>query len=89
MNLRHSILLVTILGGDEEGGTSDKLVMLLVDHSLGAVPVEEVDGEEQGLGQEGEGGVGLDEEVDEVGPHEPLDLALHVNEGSIGESFFL
>lgn len=89
VNLRDSILLVTILGSDEEGGTSDKLVMLLVHHSLGAVPVEKVDGEEQRLGEEGEGGVGLDEEVDEVGPHEPLDLALHVNEGSIGKSLFL
>jgi hypothetical protein len=63
--------------------------MLLVDDSLRAVSVEEVDCEEEGLGQEGEGGVSLDEEVDEVGPHEPLDLALHIDEAGIGESFLL
>lgn len=31
----------------------------------------------------------LDEEVDEVGPHEPLDLALHVDEVSIGQRLVL
>lgn len=33
--------------------------------------------------------MGLDEEVDEVGPHEPLNFALHVNEAGVGKSFVL
>lgn len=31
----------------------------------------------------------LDEEVDQVRPHEPLDLALHVDEVGIRKSFIL
>lgn len=33
--------------------------------------------------------MGFDEEVDEVWSHEPLDLALHVDEVGIGEGFVL
>lgn len=33
--------------------------------------------------------MGLDEEVDEVRSHKPLDLTLHVDEVSIGKSLLL
>lgn len=79
----HAILTVTVLGGDQEGGTADQLVVTLVDNALGAVPVEEVDGKEKGLGEKLEGRVGLDEEVEEVRSHEPLDLSLDVNRSHI------
>lgn len=82
--LRHPVLLVPVLGGNQESGTAHQLVVLLVDDTPGAVSVEEVDGKEQSLGEQREGGVGFDEKVDEVRPHEPLNLALHVDEIGIG-----
>lgn len=63
--------------------------MLLVDDPLGAVPVKQIDGQEKRLPQKRERSVSLDEEVDEVRPHEPLDLALHVDEVGIGQSLVL
>jgi len=46
---RYSVLLVAILGGDEQSSTADELVMALVDDATGAVTVEEVDSEEKSL----------------------------------------
>lgn len=75
----HAVLLVAILGGNEEGSTADKLVVTLVDDAAGAVAVEKVDSKEEGLGQQLESGVSFDQEVEEVGAHEPLDLCLDVD----------
>jgi hypothetical protein len=75
----YSVLLVTILGSDEQGSTPNKLVVALVDNTAGAVTVEEVDGEEQCFRQQLESGVRFNQEVKEIGPHEPLDLCLDVN----------
>jgi hypothetical protein len=83
VNLGNAVLLVTILGSDEQCSASNQLVVLLVHNSLRAVSIEEVNREEESLGKEAEGGMGLDEEVDQVRSHEPLDLALHIDEGSI------
>jgi hypothetical protein len=61
----------------------------LVDHTSGTVSVEEVYGEEEGLGEELEGSVSLNEEVDEVRPHEPLDFLLNINRGNVRECLVL
>lgn len=82
-------LLIAVLGGNEERGASDQLVVLPVHQPLRAVPVKEIDCEKERLGEEREGSMGLNEEVDEVRPHEPLDVGLCVNERSIGQSFIL
>ena len=79
----HPVLLVPILGSDEHGRTAHELIVPFVDHSAGAVSVEQVDGEVEGFGEEGEGGVGFDEKVQEVGPHKPLNFGLDVNAGHI------
>ena len=63
--------------------------MALVDDTARAVPVEEVDGQEEGLGEELERSVGLDEEVNEVGSHEPLDFLLDVDPGNINQGLVL
>lgn len=52
VDLGDPVLLVTILGSDQEGCTADKLVVLLVDHPLRAVPVKQVDGQEEGFPEE-------------------------------------
>lgn len=75
----HTFLAVTVFGSDQEGSAANELVVALVDNTAGAVAVEEVDSKEQGLWKELEGGVSLNEEVEEVGSHEPLDLGLNVN----------
>ena len=83
----HTILLVTILGSNEKSRTSNQLIMSLVNHTLGAVSVQEVDGQEQRGRKELEGGMGFNQEVQQVGTHEPLNLGLdidrfHIREGS-------
>ena len=89
VDLRHAVLLVTVLGGNEESGTADKLVVLLVHNTLGAVAVQQVDGQEQGLGKQAEGGVGLDDKVNQVWAHKPLNLALHIDEGDVRQRLVL
>lgn len=83
------VLLVAVLGGNKQGRAADELVMTLVDDATRAVAVEQVDGEEERLGEQLKGGVGLDEKVDEVGTHEPLNLLLNVNRGDVGERLVL
>jgi hypothetical protein len=51
----------------------------LVDDTLGAVSIEKVDGKEQGLGEELEGVVSFEEEVEEVRTHKPLDFRLNLD----------
>ena len=63
-DLRHPLLLVAVLGGDEESRAPHELVMLLVHDALGAVAVEEVDGKEERLGEEVKCRVGFDDKVD-------------------------
>ena len=53
--------------------------MFLIHDSSGAIPVEQVDSEVEGLGKKLEGSVGLDEKIEQIGPHEPLDLGLNVD----------
>lgn len=89
VDLGNTVLLVAVLGGDEEGGTADELIVLLVHDSSRAVSVQQVDGEKERLWEQSKGGVGLDEEVDKVGSHKPLNLALHVDEASIRQGLVL
>ena len=84
-----AVLLVTVLGGDQEGRAANQLVVALVDDTARAVPVEEVDGQEEGLGEELERSVGLDEEVNQVGSHEPLDFLLDIDRGNISQGLVL
>jgi hypothetical protein len=86
---RNTILLVSILGRDQERRTAHQLVVTLVDDTARAVSVEQVDSEEKGLGEELEGSVGLDEKVNEVWSHEPFDLLLDVDRRNIGQGLVL
>lgn len=79
----NSGLFVLVLGCNPERSASDELVMLLECNSAGTVSVDDVPAEEEGLGLQLEGGVHLDEEVDEVRSHEPLHLRLEVNHGRV------
>lgn len=89
VDLRYSVLLVAVLGGNEESSAADELIVLLVDDTLGAVPIEKVDGEEEGLGKERKGGMSFDEKVDEIRSHKPLDLPLHVDQVGIRQRLVL
>jgi hypothetical protein len=82
----YAVLFVAILGSNEKRSTSDELVMALVYDTAGAVAVEEINGKEECLGQELESGVSFDQEVEEVGTHEPLDLCLNVNRVDVWQS---
>lgn len=83
------LFLVTILRGNEEGGAAHELIMALVDHSLGAVAVEKVDCEKQSLGQELKGRVSFHQEIEQIWPHEPLNLGLNINGIDVGYGFNL
>lgn len=48
-NRGHALLLVTVLGGNEQRGASDQLIVALVDNTAGAVAIEEVYRQVQGL----------------------------------------
>lgn len=79
-------LLVTVLGGNQEGRAADELVMTFVDNTFRAVTIKEVDCKEQCGGLQLEGGMRFDEEIEEVWTHEPLDFSLNVNGFYIRES---
>jgi hypothetical protein len=51
----------------------------LIHNTAGAVAVEKVDCEVEGLREQLEGVVSLKEEVQKVGAHEPLNLSLNLN----------
>lgn len=89
VDLWHTVLLVAILGSNQQCCTANELVMLLVDNPLRAVSVEEVDGQEQRFPQQRKGCMCLNQEVDEVWTHKPLDLTLHVDQVGIREGLIL
>ena len=80
----HTVFLVAVLGSNEKSSAANKLVVTLVDHATGAVAIEQVNGEEESLGQQLEGSVSFYQEVKKIGAHEPLDLGLNVNRVDIG-----
>ena len=86
---RHAVLLVIVLGRNEQRCTSNQLIMALVDHTLRAVSVQKVDRQEQGGGQKLERSVGLDQEVKKVRSHKPLDFGLDVNGFDVGQGLDL
>lgn len=59
--------------------------MTLVDNTLGAVTIHDIDGKEESLLEHTESTMGFDEKVDQVGTHEPLNLLLHVDAIGVGE----
>ena len=59
-NSRDTVLLVAVLGGNEQGCAANELVVTLVDNTARAVAVEKVDGEEKGLGQQLESSMSFD-----------------------------
>lgn len=59
--------------------------MSLVDNSPRAIPIKDVDRQEQRRREELEGGMSLDQKVQEVGTHEPLDLGLDIDGFHIGK----
>jgi hypothetical protein len=61
----------------------------LVDYPLRAVPVQQVDGQEQGRRHKLEGSVGLDQEVKKVRAHEPLNLGLNIDGLDVGDGLTL
>lgn len=89
VDLGDTVLLVAVLGSNQECCTADKLVVLLIDYPLGAVPIKQVDGQKQRFPQERESSMCLDQEVNEIGSHKPLDLTLHVDEVGIGQCLVL
>ena len=58
--------------------------MSLIDDPLRAVSVKEIDRQEEGLGQEGEGSVSFNQEVKQVWAHVPLDFRLDVDGRNVG-----
>lgn len=78
-NGRDTLLSVAIFGSDEESSATDELVVAFVDHAAGAVAVKEVDSKVKSLGKQLESVVGLQEEVEQIWSHEPLDLRLNLN----------
>lgn len=69
----HDLL---VLGRDEEGRDADELELDERHDAHRQEPVDDVDGEEDRLGQEAELGVDLDEPVDEDAAHLPRHLVL-------------
>ena len=81
--------LFAVLGSDPEGRAADQLIVALVDDAARAIPVEEVDSQEEGFWKEPEGSVSLDHEVDERVSHGPIDLRLDVHVIHIRQGFVL
>ncbi len=71
------------LGSDEHAGDPDELELGEGDDALGEEAVDDVDAEEQRLGQQAEAGVYLDEPVDEDASHLPCEILLHLHGGGV------
>lgn len=82
---RNTILLVTILGSNEQSRTPDQLVVSLVDDTFRAVSVEQVNGQEESRRQQLKGGMGFNQEIEQVGTHEPLNLGLDIDRLNVRE----
>jgi len=78
-----------VLGGDEESGGSDELELDEGDGSSREEPVDEVDGEEEGFGEETELSVDFNEPVDEDSTHLPLEFGLLGHVVVVGHRFDL
>lgn len=86
---RHAIFGVLKLGRDPERRAADELVVLFEDDALRNVAVDDVEGEVERFRSKAMLLVDLDEEVDEVGAHVPLELGLLVDKVDRGGSFSL
>jgi hypothetical protein len=76
---RYALFLITILGGDEESSAADKLVVTLVNDTARAITIKEVDGEMKRLREELKCVMSLQQEVQKIWPHKPLNLSLDLD----------
>ena len=75
----YALFLITVLGGDEESSAADELVVTLVNDTARTVTIEEVDGEMKRLREELKCVMSLQQEVQEVWSHKPLNLRLDLD----------
>lgn len=73
---RHPALFVLVLGRNPQTRASNQLVVFFVHHPFAAVPIDEIDGEKQRLRLQSQGHVSLNDEVQKVRTHVPLELGL-------------
>jgi hypothetical protein len=85
----NTFLSVPILGCNEKSSTSNQLIVALVNHTSRAISIEEVDGEEEGLGEKLKGGMSFDQEVNQIRTHEPLDFLLNINGSYVWQGLIL
>lgn len=85
----NAFLGVLEFGGQPESDAADELVVLLVDDAAGDVAIEDGQGQVEGFGAEAEVKVDLDEEVEEMAAHVPLEFGLLIHGGSASEGLFL
>ena len=89
IDMRDLLATLVVLRCDEHCHTPDKLKVLLVYNSSGAISVEDIDGQEKGFRVEIESSMGFDEEVKQQRTHAPLQLGLDVDGSDVGKSFGL
>lgn len=78
-----------VLGRDEHRGESDKLKLLERHNSERQEAVDDVDGKEEGFGEQAELVVNLDEPVDKNAAHLPLQVLLVVHVVRVGHGLLL
>lgn len=76
---RDALLGILELGGNPEGGTTDKLIMFNVDDATRHVAIDDVEGEVEGLWSEAEGEVDFHEEINKTRTHVPSNLGLLIH----------
>jgi hypothetical protein len=85
----HPVLGVLELGGDPEGRTADELVVFLIYNAARDVAIDEVECEVESFRAQTVLLVDLDEKVDEIRSHVPLQLGLHIDELDRSHGHFL
>lgn len=75
----HAVLGLLELGGNPEGGATNKLIVLYVYNAAGDVSIDDVESKIKRFGSQAEGKVNLDKKVYQTRSHVPLDLWLLVH----------
>lgn len=76
----NPVFCILKLARDPQSGAAHELVVLLVDDTFRDVAVDDVESEKEGLRAEAVLLVDLNQEVDQVRPHVPSELWLHVDQ---------
>ena len=79
LNGGDAFLCILELGGDPEGGATDKLVMFNVNDAARNIAVDDIEGEVECLRSEAESEVDLHEEINETRSHVPSNLGLLIH----------